>query len=143
MNDVMMKTFDYPRTLIREFKYWVVLLRDFQSTLGSLVLVNKSGAKHLGELSSEEWTEFAEVSRFAENLLRETFGAEKFNYFALMMADPNVHFHLIPRYSGEVEFAGEVFRDRYWPKPAELDDVEVSQEMFARLLEKLKAGALN
>ena len=137
MNETM-KTFRYPETLVKEFQYWAVLLRPEQTTIGSLILINKSNAKHLGELSCDEWAEFAKVSKFAENLLRETFGAEKFNYPALMMFDPNVHFHLIPRYSRKVKFADQEFTDPDWPARTQLADETVSDEIFAKILEKLK-----
>ena len=111
--NVTMEKFGYQHLTIRDFKYWTVQLRESQVTLGSLVLVNKSEATRLGELSSDEWAEFAKVSSFAENLLRQHFPVEKFNYLALMMKDPNVHFHLIPRYSKEVEWGGgKILRSR-------------------------------
>ncbi|MEK7719657.1 MAG: HIT family protein, partial [Bacteroidota bacterium] len=36
------KAFDYPDTLIKEYEYWVVLLRPQQITLGSLIIAAKS-----------------------------------------------------------------------------------------------------
>jgi diadenosine tetraphosphate (Ap4A) HIT family hydrolase len=137
--NITMEKFEYPKTLIKEFKYWAVQLRPKQVTLGSLVLINKSDAKHLGELTSEEWAEFAEVSAFAENLLKSNFPVEKFNYLALMMKDPNVHFHLIPRYSDEVEFAGQKFSDPEWPLATQMNSIEIDEKVFDKLLETLKS----
>ena len=36
--------FGYPDTLIREYDHWLVLLREPQATLGSLILCEKSDA---------------------------------------------------------------------------------------------------
>lgn len=138
--NVTMEKFGYPHTLVAEFDHWTIQLRPSQVTLGSLALINKSEAKHLGELLEEEWTEFTVVSRFAEELLRRNFNAEKFNYLALMMKDPNVHFHLIPRYSQAQGFAGQTFNDIDWPNKTSLEKIEVSDEVFAQILEKLKEG---
>ena len=127
------KTFGYPETLIKEYKHWVVLLRTKQVTIGSLVLAAKSEATALGDLSNEEWAEFADVSRDMEELLDISFGAEKFNYLALMMKDPNVHFHFIPRYSKPVDFNGKKYHDSAWPSAAnhkewlEITDKELDQ----------------
>ena len=65
MNETM-QTFGYPGTLVKEYEHWVMLLKPEQTTVGTLVLVEKSEATHLGELSRESWAEFADVSRDAE-----------------------------------------------------------------------------
>ena len=38
----------------------------------------------------------------------------------LMMVDPHVHFHVIPRYDGSRSFGGMSFPDRAWPGPPDL-----------------------
>lgn len=136
--NVTIKAFGYPGTLIKEFKHWVVLLRPKQITLGSLVIAAKSEAKHLGELTGREWAEFADISAEMEELLGKTFEAEKFNYLALMMVDPNVHFHFVPRYSKPVEFKGEKYEDPDWPRKTELKPMEISPEVFENLKKILR-----
>jgi diadenosine tetraphosphate (Ap4A) HIT family hydrolase len=134
MNETI-RTFGYPDTLIKEFDNWVVLLRPQQITVGTLVLAAKSDARHLGELKDDIWAEFAEVSSFAEDLLRTEFGAEKFNYLALMMKDPNIHFHFIPRYSQPVNIMGRQFSDPDWPLKTEF----VAMELSSPELEEIKS----
>jgi len=41
MNETILK-FGYPETLIKEYDYWVVLLRSNQVTIGSLILAYKA-----------------------------------------------------------------------------------------------------
>lgn len=132
-------TFGYPDSLIKDYKYWVMLLRPEQITVGSLVLAAKSEAKHLGELSNDEWAEFATVANEAEVMTRLAFGAEKFNYLALMMRDPNVHFHFIPRYSKPVAINGHEFVDTDWPKKTELKPVSLSDEDKTAIKKQLLA----
>ncbi len=134
MNETI-KTFGYPETLVKEYKHWVVLLRPKQITLGSLIIAAKSDAVHLGELNEDQWAEFAQISKEVENLLKDVFNAEKFNYLALMMKDPNVHFHFVPRYSKEVSFNGKAFKDIDWPSKTELNSIDVDEKTFKELLD--------
>jgi diadenosine tetraphosphate (Ap4A) HIT family hydrolase len=39
----------------------------------------------------------------------------------LMMVDPHVHFHVIPRYSGSRDWMELEFPDMGWPGPPRLD----------------------
>ncbi len=133
MNETI-KTLGYPETLIKEYEHWVVLLRPAQVTVGSLVLAAKGGALHLGQLPLDVWAEFSVVAKEAEEMLERAFGAEKFNYLALMMKDPNVHFHLIPRYSRPVKWNGQEYADADWPLKTELR----AQEMTDGDIEDIK-----
>lgn len=126
--NITIQTFGHPETVIKEYEHWFVLFRMNQITVGSLVLAAKSDATHLGELTSEEWAEFSQVSKDVEEALRSTFGAEKFNYLALMMKDPNVHFHFVPRYSGVVEVNGREYADADWPLKTELKVIDMPEE---------------
>ncbi len=131
------QAFGYPNTVLKEYENWVVLLRPKQVTLGSVVIANKSNATFLGEVNETEWSEFSLVAREVELALINTFGAEKFNYLALMMKDPNVHFHVVPRYSKTVVFENETFEDKDWPLKTELNSIELQQDTFKVLKEKL------
>lgn len=136
--NITIQTFGYPKTLIKEYDHWVALLRPDQINIGTLVLAAKSEARHLGELTANEWAEFSIVTNECEELLRKTFGAEKFNYLALMMKDPNVHFHFIPRYSSPVTINGKDFIDKDWPLKTEFQPIGVSSEEFEEIKNKLK-----
>src|SRR5678816_1306234 len=103
MNSTIEK-FGYPATLLREFEHWVVLLRPAQVTLGSLVLAAKSDATAFSDLPDEAFAEQAVAVRSIETALRSFCDYERINYLMLMMVDPNVHFHVLPRYSGAVSY---------------------------------------
>jgi diadenosine tetraphosphate (Ap4A) HIT family hydrolase len=112
--------FGYPASLLREYASWVVLLRPAQPTLGSMVLACKEDATALGSVSAAAWSELAIATADLERALRTTFDHQKINYLALMMVDPHVHFHVIPRYSTSREFEGSSFADAAWPKPPDV-----------------------
>ena len=112
--------FGYPHTLIREYEQWVVLLREQQVTLGSLVLCAKSDSTEFSALSSGAFVEMGIAIRDIEHALRTTFKYDKINYLMLMMVDPNVHFHVIPRYAEERSACGLTISDPGWPKAPQL-----------------------
>ena len=110
-----MEKFGFPGTLIRDLAHWCILLRPAQVTLGSLVLVCKNPAKAFAEISPEAFSELAVASKEIETNLKSFCQFEKINYMMLMMVDPDVHFHVLPRYEGSRRFAGEDFEDTGWP----------------------------
>ena len=140
MNQTTQK-FGYPATLIADYRHWVVLLRPAQPTLGSLVLAEKSDALAFAEIPAASFAELAGVVSDIETVLRARVQYQKVNYMMLMMVDPNVHFHVIPRYEGTRDWEGVSFPDKGWPKPPALGEaVELSAEQIGKLAGWLKAG---
>lgn len=119
MNATIAK-FGWPATLIAEFTHWVVLLRPAQPTLGSLVLAAKSEATAFGDLPAEAHAELKTVTTAIEAALGEAVDYARINYLMLMMVDPHVHFHVIPRYEGERSAAGVTVADAGWPGQPDL-----------------------
>ncbi len=122
VNDTV-RRFGYPHSLVHEYDGWVVLLRNDQITVGSLVLAVKSEATSLSGVAAETLAELGSVSSDIERALAATFAPDKLNYLMLMMVDPHVHFHVLPRYAEPREVAGISFIDRAWPRPPVLTDV--------------------
>lgn len=115
-----MRKFGAPGSCIRGYRHWSVLLRPAQVTLGSLVLAAHDAATALSQLSDASFAELHTVTRDLERALSRAFSYEKLNYLMLMMVDPDVHFHVIPRYSGPRHFDGRQFLDFGWPGPPDL-----------------------
>jgi diadenosine tetraphosphate (Ap4A) HIT family hydrolase len=137
MNATMEK-FGFPGTLLREFEHWVVLLRPAQVTLGSVVLATKSNATAYADLPAEAFAEQREAVRSIEAALAAFCQYERINYLMLMMVDPNVHFHVIPRYSNARRWRGIEFADAGWPGPPQLGhSVQLSSEQIADLVADL------
>ena len=133
MNETI-RRFGYPATLIAEYDHWVVLLRPAQPTLGSFVLAAKSEATSFPDLPQGAFAELQQAITDIEEALTASIRHEKINYLMLMMVDPHVHFHVIPRYQGE-RSAGEVtVADKGWPKvPALGEAVELTPEQIEAL----------
>ncbi len=119
MNQTIEK-FGYPATLIREFDHWLVLLRPAQVTLGSLVLAAKDPATAYSDLPDAAFADQRWAVRAIERGLAEFVAFERINYLMLMMVDPDVHFHVIPRYSTPRSWDGSEFADGGWPGPPQL-----------------------
>ena len=127
MNSTIIK-FGYSENLIKEYDYWVVLYRPQQVTIGSLVLICKENKFNLGDLSNSSFAEFKRVIQDIEIFLQKKLGANKINYIALMMVDPHVHFHIIPRYSSKITINEKNYYDIYWPKPPNiLDKIDIDE----------------
>lgn len=137
MNPTIQK-FGYPATLMRELDHWVILLRPAQVTLGSLVLAAKSDACAYADLPTEAFAEQADAVREIERVLRDFVGYDRINYLMLMMVDPHVHFHVIPRYEVARMWEGLSFRDAGWPGPPRLDaSVKLEREQLNLLTKQI------
>lgn len=141
MNETARK-FGYPASMVGDYDHWLVLLRPAQVTLGSLVLICKEEASRFGEIGPAASAELHRVTARIEEVLSDAFQNDKINYLMLMMVDPDVHFHVLPRYSSERNFSGMIFSDESWPGPPEITRaLEVSEEVMAALHGEL-AGRL-
>ena len=134
MTNATARKFGYPQTKVAETDHWLVLVRPQQPTYGALVLVCKEEATAFSDLSPAAFADMKQAVDGIEALLRHTVAYERINYLMLMMVDPDVHFHVLPRYDGEREYAGRVFADAGWPgQPALASHVALSEEEAAAM----------
>ncbi|WPB58954.1 HIT family protein [Xylophilus sp. GOD-11R] len=138
--------FGDPANRLMQTDCWTLLLRPKQPTLGSLVLVCREPVQAFSDVSEKAFVEMRSLVRAIESALRDFVGYERINYLMLMMVDPDVHFHVIPRYEGARDFSGVAFADAGWPGPPALDsavalDDATRAALLARLRESLKAHA--
>ncbi|MDT8438862.1 MAG: HIT family protein [Wenzhouxiangellaceae bacterium] len=138
MNATLEK-FGDPETRLWRGEHWTVLLRPAQLTLGSLVLGANGEQRAFGELSPSAFAELGTTIARIERVLSARFGYQRINYLMLMMVDPHVHFHVIPRYDGVRAFEGLDCEDRAWPGPPNLaESIELGAPRQAALLERLR-----
>jgi diadenosine tetraphosphate (Ap4A) HIT family hydrolase len=122
MNSTL-ETFGYPNSVIGESEHWAVLLRPKQVTVGSLVLASKNGALAFGALPRLAYADLGVMTAKIESMLKAAFAPDKINYLMLMMVDPHVHFHVLPRYAVAREVDGRSFTDTAWPGPPDVKHV--------------------
>jgi diadenosine tetraphosphate (Ap4A) HIT family hydrolase len=136
-----LKKFGYPNTLIKEYNNWYLLCRPEQISLASLVLICKDEVNAFSKISKKSFAEFPKIIKEIETIIKKTFNYDKINYLMLMMKDPEVHFHIIPRYSTDKEFEGVIFKDPKWSRSIDLHILnEINEVIFDKLVEKLKSA---
>ncbi|MBA3754896.1 MAG: HIT family protein [Nitrosomonas sp.] len=121
-----MRKFGAPQTIIRQYQYWSVLLRPAQVTLGALVLAAHEPVQAFSWLSPASFAELHTVTGHMESVLAKAFQYDKINYLMLMMVDPDVHFHVLPRYAQPKQFADMEFIDAGWPAMPNLGQVNTT-----------------
>ncbi|MEL7110755.1 MAG: HIT family protein [Pseudomonadota bacterium] len=131
--------FNGPETQIAAYEYWSVLVRPKQCTMGALILVANGPETAYSKLSSQAFTEQARVIKDIEQVLSTKFGYDKINYLMLMMVDPNVHYHVIPRYADPVTFETWTLNDQGWPGQPDLSGGSADPELVSSLTSALKA----
>ena len=135
----ILKKFRYPELSVKEYNNWVILCRFNHMTLGSLVLFCKDDVNEFSKISKESFAELPQVITEIETKTKELFQNDKINYLMLMMVDPVVHFHILPRYSSDREFEGFTFKDFSWPKKPNLDLMnKIDEDMLLKITLKLR-----
>lgn len=139
MTNATQLKFGYPHTLIKEYDHWCVLLRPHQPTLGSLVLVCTEEETAFSQISQDAFSELKPVTARIETGLATLCSFEKINYLMLMMVDPDVHFHVLPRYSSARTFDGYDFPDKGWPAVPDLSaGITLDNALMSSLLSEIK-----
>ena len=138
MNATLEK-FGYPHSLIYSYQHWSILLRPQQSTLGALILGANCDATSFSRLPEEAFTELNKITEHIEMGLTRCFNYDKINYLMLMMVDPHVHYHVIPRYKQIKEFEDLKVSDVGWPGPPDLStETPFNDKQKKQLLSLLK-----
>lgn len=138
MNATLEK-FGDPATRVASYDHWAVLLRPQQVTVGAMVLVCTDPVTRFSALSASAFADLQQAVTGIERTLAHTLHPDKINYLMLMMVDPDVHFHVLPRYEATREFAGQAFSDSAWPGPPDLRAAnETSEETREKLIDYLR-----
>jgi|SRR3989338_815959 len=135
--------FGYPDSLVKEYAHWILLARDEQLTLGSLILVSKEEVVVFPKLSEQSFCELHAIMKEIEAILESLFTHDRINYLAFMMFNPLVHMSIIPRYANDRVFNGIVFKDRSWPGLPNFTFVNPTDKELHRKITLRLASAFN
>jgi diadenosine tetraphosphate (Ap4A) HIT family hydrolase len=140
VTNATMRKFGWPGTRIAETEHWAVMLRPQQCTLGALVLACKQPVTAFGQVDAAGHADLGLAVKAVEAMLQAAVGYERINYLMLMMVDPDVHFHVLPRYHGEKTRQNLAVPDAGWPGPPRLDAfVQPGAEEATALIAHLQA----
>lgn len=123
---------------IAESEHWVWSVRPVQCTLGAGVLSVKEEYTKFSDLPSEAGSDLMNLVKRVETSLNSSFRYAKINYLMLMMVDPLVHFHVIPRYDGSVSMFDREWKDTGWPGPPDLAAPATDDEVLFQIREMLR-----
>ena len=124
----------YPENAVWQGGHWCLLPRPAQMTFASLILGGKSEATAFLALPSAVFTELQTAIAAIEKTLTAFRPYARINYLMLMMVDPHVHFHLIPRYDAAQDYAGTSFTDAGRSGPPHLKSATAVPEGTPRML---------
>jgi diadenosine tetraphosphate (Ap4A) HIT family hydrolase len=118
---------------------WVISVRPAQLTLGSMVVSTAEGELDFASLGTAAGPDLLRAFAVAEELATKRLGAVRLNIACLMMKDPIVHFHVLPRYDRTIHRYGATWEDTDWPGPPTFGPASTSDEVLFALVEDLRA----
>lgn len=116
---------------------WVLSVRPGQITLGSMVVSSSKELCRFTELTDEDGMALTHILALAEVTACNLFDAVRINVICLMMVDPIVHFHIIPRYDKPVHRYGVLWEDVDWPGPPAFRNVDTPNNILLALCNEL------
>ena len=142
MNATIQK-FGYPATLVREYEHWLVLARPAQGDIG---LAGAGGQKRRHRVSPAPASRVHRAGRGHRRGRKRAgrfCGYERINYLMLMMVDPHVHFHVIPRYSESANGVASNFPTKAGPdRPISKSATDMSPSQINALRNELAKSHL-
>jgi len=141
---------EWPKLDLFTYNGWRVSLAANQHLLGWLIIFPPSEIEaSIVHLKESELLDFKQVGLFCENLLKQTFNTEWFNYLQEGNGVKRIHIHLHPRYSSDRSFVGFNFKDLGWGRKVkflsteELPNKETVLELVKLLRQALKNNKLD
>lgn len=134
------QTFRLDELTIHEGQAWIVSVRPGQITLGSMVVSSSHGHLDFQGFSTDDSTGLSAAFATAERLAKIELGAVRVNLACLMMKDPVVHFHVLPRYSQPVERYDRTWLDEDWPGPPTIGAASTADDVLGQLVRDLSAA---
>lgn len=130
---------DFTKYTLKEYKHWNLQLHHNQGYLGRLVAwCKRDGVVDVTDATQGEQEELFIVLKDAKDILEKAFQPDICNYAFLANKTRHLHGHIVPRYSRDVAFAGEVFKDELWGQNYRTDhSIKTSDEMKDKIFSKL------
>ena len=129
------------RLIIDASESWATVLNDDQSLLGRCFCLLKRPETDPAALSDDELSELWQAVRSIKKALDTLFSPDHYNYAFLMNVDPQVHFHVIPRYENRREFADETFLDARFGGHYPIDRPRTLEEpTYRALIEAMRSA---
>lgn len=132
---------EWSKLHIAKFNDWTLGVGGNQHVLGWLIIFPPDSMENsIVHLSDKEMLEFKKIGLIAEDLLKELFQADWFNYCQQGNNVKRIHIHLQPRYSSERIFEGFKFTDAGWGRTIRFlkDDELAPKEIVFKIVQALR-----
>jgi len=130
--------------LIRDFKFWSVLIAKNQILPGKCVIwCKREDALDPTDATTEEWFELLSIIKILKASVLDLYKADWFNFTFLGNSTHHLHMHFVPRYGAEVTVHGMKFVDKDWGREYTVDPnfsipVEILESIKNEISEKLE-----
>ncbi len=129
---------------VKELETGYVVIGDHQHFKGYTLFLCKKHETELFYLDADYCTKFMQEMVLVSNAVMNAFHAEKINYECLGQGDAHLHWHLTPRFAGDIDGYGNNGVGPIWWYPMEKmysDDNRPTEfeleEMKSKLLEEI------
>ncbi|MEP7103695.1 MAG: hypothetical protein ABI721_03235 [Candidatus Dojkabacteria bacterium] len=126
---------------IAKFSNWTLTLQGDQHLLGwMMIFPPRKITGPFTLLTDQELVELKRICIIVENLQKELFNAEWFNYLQAGNHDGTLHINVQPRYSSQRELEGFVFKDENWGHLAKLlpDNELAPKDIVLKIVTKVR-----
>ena len=105
-----------PEVLVHDFGPWALCLNRNQDLIGRCYLLLRRPCTDPLSITPQEQASLWACAAKSKAALTRLFAPDHWNFAFLMNVDPQVHFHLIPRYRNGRLFRGAEFADPQFGK---------------------------
>ena len=127
------RKFHLDQLTIQSNKNWILSVRPGQMTVGSMVVSSVQEHLNFTDLDPEAGADLTSILAEAEDAAKKIYGAVRINVVCLMMQDPLIHFHIIPRYDKAIMRYGMEWVDGDWPGPPLFHALNTSEEVLSSI----------
>lgn len=104
---------------VKELETGYVVVGDYQHFKGYTLFLYKEHVVELFELEETIKMKYMKEMIMVAEAVSKAFGADKMNYECLGNGDAHLHWHLFPRYNGDLEGFGNHGKGPVWWYPRE------------------------
>lgn len=132
---------------VKELETGYVVIGDNQHFKGYTLFLFKEHVTELFNLADDVRVKFLDEMTVVAEAVSKAFGAEKMNYECLGNGDTHLHWHLFPRFGGDLEGYGANGKGPVWWYPREKmyaddtapspDELEAMKQALRNELDKL------
>ncbi len=120
---------------VHEFENSYLVIGEHQYFKGYSVLHHKECIEDITDLDGENQAIYLEELMIAAKVIKKHFKAKRINYSSLGNVVPHLHFHIFPRYEGEL--SSKEKKDP-WANADEFKNFSLSDEEYLELAAELK-----